>query len=376
MPSFVVKPVQDSRERKLFLTLPWELYRGDPNWVPPLRRNQQELVGFKPHPFYENAEAQSFLALADGKPVGRILAVLNHAHNRHYNEKRGFFGFFESIDDASVAGGLFDAARAWLAKRGVTAIRGPAHPSMNYECGLLIDGFDSPPTFMMTYNKPYYQSLIESYGFQKAEDMFAFWGHTDQLATLEQKLFDITEEARKRFNVKTRGLNPRHFEQEVRLFLNVYNRSCIGTWGFTPLSDKEIQRMSATLKYLIVPEMTSIAEIDGEAVGAMFGLLDYNPQIAKIDGKLFPFGWLRLLWNRKAIKRVRLISTNVIPEYQKWGVGLVVVNRIIPNVLAWGIKDVEFSWVLESNRLSRQTLARGGSKIIKTYRMYDLELAP
>ena len=167
--------------------------------------------------------------------------------------------------------------------------------------------------------------------------------------------------------------NSRTFRQDVRLFLDIYNRACVGTWGFTPLSDREIEHISASLKHLIVPEMTSIAEIDGQPVGAMFGLLDYNPRIKQIDGKLFPFGWMRLLWNRKAIKRIRLISTNVIPEYQKWGVGLVVVNRLMPDAIAWGVQEAEFSWVLESNRLSLQTLKRGGANIIKTYRMYDLE---
>jgi GNAT superfamily N-acetyltransferase len=373
MPSLVVKPVETRRERQQFLMLPWDLYRGDPQWIPPLRTNQQELVGYKPHPFYDHAEGQTFLALQDGRPVGRVLALINRVHNRQYNEQRGFFGFFESVDDPAVAGGLFDAARAWLRERGIRAIRGPANPSLNYECGLLIDGFDTPPTFMMTYNPPYYQRLIEGYGFQKVEDLFAFEGRADQLEKLDEKLLFITAEARKRFEIKTRRLSRRTFRQDVRLFLDIYNRACVGTWGFTPLSDREIDHISASLKYLIVPEMTSIAEIDGQPVGAMFGLLDYNPRIKQIDGKLFPFGWMRLLWNRKAIKRIRLVSTNVIPEYQKWGVGLVVVNRLMPDAIAWGVQEAEFSWVLESNRLSLQTLKRGGTKIIKTYRMYDLE---
>ena len=373
MPSLVVKPVETRRERQQFLMLPWDLYCGDPQWIPPLRTNQAELVGYKRHPFYDNAEGQTFLAFQDGRPVGRVLALINRVHNRLYNEQRGFFGFFESVDDPAVAGGLFDAARAWLRERGIMAIRGPANPSLNYECGLLIDGFDTPPTFMMTYNPPYYQRLIEGYGFQKVEDLFAFEGRADQLEKLDEKLLFITAEARKRFEIKTRRLSRRTFRQDVRLFLDIYNRACVGTWGFTPLSDREIEHISASLKHLIVPEMTSIAEIDGQPVGAMFGLLDYNPRIKQIDGKLFPFGWMRLLWNRKAIKRIRLISTNVIPEYQKWGVGLVVVNRLMPDAIAWGVQEAEFSWVLESNRLSLQTLKRGGANIIKTYRMYDLE---
>lgn len=371
----VIKPVATSRERKQFLALPWELYRGDPNWVPPLRFDQQALVGYKHHPFYDDAEGQTFLALQDGKPVGRVMAVVNHAHNRHYNEKRGFFGFFESIDDAAVTAGLFDAARAWLAERGMTVIRGPVNPSMNYEVGLLVEGFDEPPTFMMTYNKPYYRELLENYGFQKVQDLYAFWGHMNMVAQADRKMYYIWEECKSRFNLQLRSLNRKKFNQEVRLFLELYNLSMAGMWGFTPLSEGEIEHMAASLKYLIVPEMTVIGEVDGRAVGGVFGLLDYNPRIKQIDGKLFPFGFMRLLWNKKGIKRVRLISTNVIPEYQKWGVGLVVAGQLLPACQAWGIEDAEFSWVAESNHLSYKTLKRAGTKITKTYRIYDLELA-
>jgi GNAT superfamily N-acetyltransferase len=191
------------------------------------------------------------------------------------------------------------------------------------------------------------------------------------LSGLDSKLAFIVEECKKRFDIKLRRMNRSQFRRDVRLFLEIYNQSLMGTWGFVPMSDSEVDHMAATLKHLIAPEMTTIAEIDGRAVGAQFGLLDYNPRIKKIDGKLFPFGFLRLLWNKKAIKRVRLISTNVIPEFQKWGLGLVLAARLVPEVLAWGIEEAEFSWVLESNRLSYQSLKRGGAKITKRYRIFD-----
>jgi GNAT superfamily N-acetyltransferase len=376
MPKLVIKPVETSREKKQFLLLPWQIYRGDPSWVPPLRTNQKELVGYAHHPFYDEAEGQTFLALHDGKPVGRILALVNHAHNRTHNEKRGFFGFFETIDDEAVARGLLDAASGWLRERGMTSVRGPVNPSMNYEIGLLIEGFDQPPTFMMTYNKPYYQRLVEGYGFQKTQDLYAFWGHMDMVQKLDQKLYYIWEECKTRFNIQLRRMNRKKFAQEVRLFLDIYNQSMQGTWGFVPLSEREVEHMGQSLKHLIVPEMTTIAEIDGKVVGAVFALLDFNPRIKQIDGKLFPFGFLRLLWNRKGLKRIRLISTNVVPEYQKWGVGLVVAGRLLPEAQAWGVKEAEFSWVAESNSLSYKTLKRGGAQITKTYRLYDLELSP
>ena len=199
MPNLVVKAVQSRREKSQFLELPWRLHRDDPNWIPPMRFLQKELVGFKPHPFYDDAESQAFLAFRDGEPCGRILAIVNHAHNRRYNDQLGFFGFFESIDDPPTAAGLFDAARAWLAEKNLLTIRGPVNPSLNYECGMLIDGFDSPPTIMMTYNPSYYPRLLDEYGFRKSQDLYAFSGNIDMLQTLDQKLVSVFKQAKSGF---------------------------------------------------------------------------------------------------------------------------------------------------------------------------------
>ncbi len=366
-----VENVETKRQQRQFMQLAWRLYEKDPHWIPPLRQYQKELLGYARHPFHDIAEVQTFLAYRGDRPVGRIAAIVNHAHNERYQEKRGFFGFFESEDDSEVAHALFDTAHRWLTEQGMVGMRGPVNPSLNYEIGLLIDGFDSPPTFMMTYNPPYYQTLLESYGFHKAQDLYAFWGHVDMLEQLDKKLEFVVNEATRRFGVTLRRMDRRRFDQEVRTFLNIYNESLGGTWGFVPLSEGEVEHMSHTLKHLIVPEMTTVAEIEGKPVAAVFGLLDYNPRIKAIDGRLFPFGFLRLLWNRRAIRRVRLISTNVLPQYQTWGLGLVAMARLVPEVLAWGIQEAEFSWVLESNKLSYQSLKRGGARLIKTYRIYD-----
>jgi GNAT superfamily N-acetyltransferase len=374
MSTLIVKPVTNRREKKQFLHLPWSLYRDDPNWIPPLRMNQKELVGYARHPFYDNAEGQTFLAIADGKPAGRLLALVNRAHNERYRENRGFFGFFECIEDQEVASGLFDAAREWLAERGMQSIRGPANPSLNYECGLLVDGFDSPPTFMMTYNPPFYADLIEGYGFRKVEDMYAFYGHVDMIDTLDSKLRYIIEGAKERFDVKTRTLNKRRFREEVRMFLDIYNRSLLGTWGFVPLAAGEIEHMSASLRWLIIPELTTVAEVEGKQVAAVFGLLDYNHVIRQMDGRLFPLGFLTLLSKRRTIPKARIIAANVLPEFQKWGLGLLLLDELLPDSLKWGLREVEFSWVLESNHLSRSSLERGGAILQKTYRMYDIEL--
>lgn len=371
MSDVVVKPVQTRAEKKQFLHLPWEIYRGNSVWVPPLRLNQEEMVGFRHHPFYDDAKAQAFLAYRGGKPVGRIHAIMHYPYFRRYKERRGYFGFFESVDDLNVSRPLFQAAKDWLAQNDVHAVRGPINPSLNYECGLLIDGFDLPPTFMMTYNPPYYPKLVEDAGFVKVEDMYSFHGHIDMLDGLDKKLEFVVNECTRRFDIKLRPLNKKRFVEEVRMFLDIYNQSLVGTWGFTPLSEAEIAHAADSMKYLIVPEMTTVAEIDGKPVGAVFGLLDYNPRIKAIDGRLFPFGFMRLLWNKKKVTKVRLISTNVVPEYQRWGLGVVLLSRLVPDALAWGIQEAEFSWVLESNHLSFKSLKRGGATIDKTYRIYD-----
>jgi GNAT superfamily N-acetyltransferase len=361
-------------DRRRFFEFPWLLYRDDPHWVPPLRMNQWELLNYRPHPFYLTAEIQTFYARRGSLVVGRIAAIIDHAHNKTYDEKRGKFGFFEAIDDVDVARALFAAAEQWLRARGQTAIRGPENPSQNYEWGLLIEGFDRPPTFMMTYNPPYYAGLLEACGFVKAQDLFSFWGHVRMLEKLDKTLGFVTREATRRFSVAVRPLDPKHFMRDVLAFLNIYNRALPGQWGFVPLSSEELKHIATGLKYLIVPNLTTIAEVDGQPIGAVFGLLDYNPLVKKIDGRLFPFGFLRLLLGRKKLQRVRLVSTNVIPEYQRWGIGLVLLQRLIGDVLKWGITEGEFSWVLESNHLSRRSLENGGALRTHTFRIYDKPL--
>ena len=371
--SISILPVKSKAQQNAFIKFPWALYKGDPNWIPPLISNIKGLLNYKNHPFYDNSEIQTFLAMRDDQVVGRIAAIVDGAHNAYHKEQRGMFGFFESINDQDAAHALFDAAKNWFAQRSIFLMRGPANPSQNYEWGLLVEGFHSPPTFMMTYNKPYYADLIESYGFLKSQDMFAFTGHVDQLKELDPKLAFIAEEAKKRFVINVRPIDKRNLDQDVKSFLDIYNSALPGQWGFTPMTEGEVKATAKGLKLLLVPEMTTMAEIDGRPVATVFGLLDYNPIIKKIDGKLFPFGFMRILFGRKKIKKVRVISTNVIPEFQRWGLGLVLMSRLLPDAIAWGIEEGEFSWVLESNKLSRGTLERGGSKLDKTYRIYDYE---
>lgn len=376
MSELTVKPVATRHERKLFLQFPWELYRNDPHWIPPLQGNQRELVGYRRHPFYERNRVQTFLARRGDKVCGRIAALINYGHIEQHHEQRGFFGFFECLDDQSAASGLLEAARQWLAAQGIDKIRGPASPSMNYELGTLIEGFDSSPTFMMAYNPPYYQRLLETYGLTKAQDLYAYWGNLEMLPKVQAKLGPVASQIIERLNIRLRPLDRTRFLEDVQTFLSIYNQSLGNTWGFVPMTPAEIRHTASGLRYLMVPELSLAAEIDGQVVGAVFGLPDYNPRIRQIDGRLFPFGFFRLLRNKQAIKRIRLISTNVLPEYQRWGVGLALMQGLVPKALEWGMQEAEFSWVLETNLLSRGSLEKGGAIRTKTYRLFDLDGPP
>ncbi len=373
MSELLIRQVASRREKKQFLEYPWSLYRGDPNWIPPLRGEQKALVGYAKHPFYEKNQCQTFLAYRDGEVVGRVAAILNQGHIDLHDERRGFFGFFECVDDQEVADALFDAVRKWFAERDIHKLRGPTNPSLNYVLGLLIDGFDSPPTFMMTYNPPYYAQLIENRGFQKTQDLYAYWGHIDMLPKINERWDPVAKQIIEHFDIKLHPLNKSRFLEDVVAFLDIYNRSMVATWGFVPMSDAELKFMAHSLRHLMVPDLAFSAEIDGKLIGALFGLPDFNPRIKQIDGRLFPFGFLRLLRNKSAIKKIRLISANVLPEYQLQGVGLVLLNHLVPAAQKYGLQEAEFSWVLESNRLSRRSLEKGGAKRAKTYRLYDLD---
>lgn len=363
--------VKQRSEKKQFLDFPWSLYRNDPHWIPPIRLDQKELLGYRPSAFYEQNEIQTFLAYRKGEVVGRIAAIVNYGHLERNENDLGFFGFFECIDDQQVADALFDAARAWLAEKGLSAIRGPMNPSMNYSLGLLIEGFESQPFFMMTYNPRYYERLVENYGFRKSQDLYAYWGSMEMLPKIREKLGPKVDRILERCNATIRPLNRKNFFQDVQSFLEIYNRSLTNTWGFVPMSEKEVKHMAKGLKYLIVPELAVGVEIDGKLVGTTLCLLDYNPRIKEIDGKLFPFGFWKLLSNKRAIKRVRIISTNVIPEYQMHGLSLCMLDALVPLAQDWGMEEAEFSWVLESNLFSRGSLEKGGAIRTKTYRLYD-----
>jgi GNAT superfamily N-acetyltransferase len=365
-----VQPVASWFDRRRFLQFPWSLYRGDPLWIPPIRSTQPGLLGYRSHPFLATAEVQTFLARRGRQVVGRIAAIVNHAHNATYRERRGFFGFFESINDVAVSRALFDAARDWLESHGAFGLRGPVNPSMNYVSGMLINGFDSSPTFSLPYNPAYYCDLLSDYGFQKAHDLLAFVGYKDELPKFQERLNPLIDQVEARWNPVIRPMNTSRHGGDIDLFLDLFNRSLDGMWGFVPLTLPELQDLVGSLRYLMDPRFALVAEVEGKAAGIAIGVPDYNPRIKQINGRLFPFGFLRLL-SRRGLNRFCVLSLTVLPEYQRWGLGLVLLRALLPRALDLGFQEGEFSWISESNTLAIGGMRKSGLRHTKTYRIYD-----
>jgi len=372
--TITVREATSWRDRRRFQRLPWTIYANDTNWVPPILAQERLLLGWGRHPFFEHAEMVTLLAERNGKVAGRLAVFVNDIHNAKYDEKRGFFGFFECVDDLAVARELFAAGRAWLLHRGMTAWRGPVNPSLNYTCGLLIDGFGSAPVFLMTYNPPYYATLIEACGFAKTQDMYAYEMDVALLAKLVDRYKPAVMSSLEGDDFVVRRFDRKRFAAEIRTFLEIYNRALDGTWGFTPLQAGEVTHIAKEMGQIIAPEFAAFAMVDGVAVGAVLALLDYNQIIRKLNGRLLPFGIFRILRGRKRINVARAMAVIMLPEYQQSGLGIVLLDRLVESAKPWGLKGWEFSWVLESNEASRGSLRRAGTKLTKTYRIYDRSL--
>ena len=260
--AITVRPVTSWRDRRHFQRLPWMIYANDPNWVPPILAQERLLLGWGRHPFFDHAEMVTLLAERDGKVTGRLAVFVNDIHNVKYDEKRGFFGFFECVDDIAVARELFAAGHAWLRQRGMTAWRGPVNPSLNYTCGLLIDGFGSPPVFLMTYNRPYYAALIEACGFAKSQDMYAYEMDVALLAKLVDRYKPAVMSSLEGDDFVVRRFDRKRFAAEIRTFLEIYNRALDGTWGFTPLQQGEVTHIAKEMGQIIAPEFAAFAVVD------------------------------------------------------------------------------------------------------------------
>ncbi len=372
--SIDVTPVQSKSDRKAFINLSWQIYRGDRNWVPPLRSDLKKRFDSTKYPFFDHAEVQFFLARRDGRPAGRIAAIKNDAHIDFHEEPVGFFGFFECIQDREVAEALFNHAADWLRTRQLEVMRGPMSYSTNDECGLLIDGFDSPPAIMMPYNPLYYCDLFEEFGFRKAKDLLAY-EITDEVP-LPDRLERIVERIKKRQQITIRSLVKKQMNQEIQRVKDIYNSAWEKNWGFVPMTDGEIDHMAAELIQIVDPELLLFAEVEGEPVAFILALPDFYQALKYANGRLFPFGLLKILWQAyiKKIDSVRILTFGIKEGYRRSGIDALLYYEVYRAGVKNGYHRGELSWILEDNALMNRALENMGAKVYKRYRIYDYQL--
>lgn len=373
MPAKIEVCLVESKSRLgQFVELSWKIYRGDKHWVPPLIGEQKKLFNPQKNPFYRHAEVALFLAERRGKPVGRIAAIVNRAHNEFYGDKTGFFGFFESVDEQDVSDRLFEAAGEWLRQRGMDWMRGPMNFSTNEECGLLVSGFDSSPLIMMTYNPLYYISLVERNGFRKAKDLLAFWLGASQ--PMPERVLRIAERAARAHKIQIRALNMKRFDEELEKMKLIYNQAWTRNWGFVPLSDEEFERTAMDLKRIVVPDLVIFAEINGEPAAFSAAVPDMNQAMRKINGRLDLFSLAKLLWEERKINQLRQMLLGIRADYRKRGIDALLYIETFKAAKRLGYIGGEISWILEDNTLIIRGIEAMGGREYKRYRVYDKRL--
>jgi GNAT superfamily N-acetyltransferase len=368
--SITVSPVSGRSDLMSFIKLPWSLYRGNPSWVPPLIADQKALLSREKNPFFLHASAEYFLARRGDDVVGRIAAIHDPSYIDFQDENVGFFGFFESIDDQSVADGLFAAARSWLARRRVVGMRGPTNPSTNDSLGLLVDAFDKPPMVMMPYNHDYYPRLFEAAGLVKAKDLYAYWLGEDRMNI--GRLDRFVELLKKRHNLSLRPINLRKLDEEIDIVKLIYNDAWEKNWGFVPWTDEELDHLGAELKPVADPELVMFAYKDDEPVGFSLSLPDLFQALIHVkSGRLFPLGIFELLYWQRRITQVRVLAMGIRHRYRGLGIDALFYHRTFRYAETKGRQRGECSWILEDNHSMKAAMEKLGGYVYKTYRLYD-----
>ncbi len=362
--------VKDKRDLLDFIEFPLSLYRDDQLYSPQLTHDLK--THFSPkNPFFNDADVTFFLAYKNGRIAGRIACIINHLHIRLKNEKAGFFGFFEGINDREVAKALLDTVHDKLLDKGLSIMRGPMNFSTNEECGFLIDGFEEAPMLMMPYNPPYYNDLMNDCGLKKSKDLHAYIHEVQE--ELPDKILRVAAIAEKR-GITTKQVKKDYFMSAMRGFREVYNSAWENNWGFIPMSKEELEYSAARLKPLVVPDMTIVAEKDGEAVGFLGMLPDFNFVLRKMNGKLNPLTIAKALYYSKKIPDLRMLLLGIKAEYRNKGVDAILFREAFKGVKRGKYKRVEFSWILEDNIPIIRMVEMIGGKLYKRYRIYEKEI--
>jgi hypothetical protein len=358
-----------------FIGLVWPLYQDDPMWVPPLILERRSQLAPN-NPYFEHATYNSWIAYRGGKPVGRISAQIDQLHLDRYQDATGFFGMLEAENNPATFKLLMETAETWLRRKGMRRVAGPYNLSINQEVGLLVDGFDTPPVMMMGHARPYFAERVEENGYRKEKDLLAYIINTDFAHPLAMQA--ITARAKNRVHI--RSLRKSNFKKELEIIRNIFNDAWSQNWGFIPWTNAEFEHLGKDLKMLVDEDLVVFASVDGEPAAFMVVLPNINEIIRDLNGKLLPFGWLKLLWRLK----VRYPTTGRVPlmgvrrQYHGSMLGAALAFSVIaalqPSAIKHGIKELELSWILEDNRGMRDILEAISGRVYKTYRVYSKEL--
>ena len=355
--------------------MPWPIYRNDPHWVPPIIAEQKIFLDPQRGVFFDHGKASLFLAYRDGMPVGRISAHINYLHDGQYRDKKGFFGFFECEDDQRVADALFERAVSYLRENDRKISEGSLSFGIYDEVGILVEGFDSDPYVLNVHNPPYYGRLIESAGYEKSIDWYAYRGLLAGVNTVDERLFRIKDRTLTRAGVTIRPVNLKAKEQEQRTVKALFHSAWDENWGHVPLSEREWHRLFHEMQRFLVPDLTLIAEKDGVPVAFTLTTYDANEAVKKINGRLFPFGFVRLFRNLKKTRNIRLILLGVLPQYRGRGIENALVLHVSQRGYEMGFHEMEQSLIVETNEPMLRALNYYPVKRKKTYRLFKKNLS-
>jgi len=372
----VIRPISGKRERDRFIEVPYRLRRDDPQWVPPLRFERRRFLDPSKNPWFEHAEAQLFVAERGGEAVGRISAQIDSRWDTHQGGNDGLFGFFDCEDDPQTAAALVDAAAAWLGERGRERMLGPMDFTMNDECGILIEGYEEPSMILEPWHPPYYRRLLEGLGLAKRIDllMWSLWfGELKEGDSMHPLIHAAAQKSRDE-GVVLRSMRKRDMEAEVSRFMEVYNEAWGRNWGFVPVTEAEVRFQAKNLKPILDENWAMIAERDGEVVGAALTLPDIEQALARMNGRLLPFGWWHFLRRKSYIDRLRVFALGVKAGYQHLGVAAALYERHIETAGGPGPRGGHMGWILETNDPMNRAMEGMGGKIAQRYRIYERPL--
>ncbi len=378
MASVSIQPVRSRRELKRFVKVPFAIHRDNPQWVPPLIFERMEFLNRDKNPYFEHAEVEYFIAERDGESVGRISAQVDHRWDEYQGGSDAMFGFFESTDDPEVVAALLGAATEWAKSKGRSRILGPMDFTTNDEIGILIEGFERRPMILEPWHPPYYSRLIEAEGFGKTMDVQMWelqFGDLKEGERFDPAIHAAAEKALDDEGIAIRNMRKRHMADEVRRFMDVYNEAWGDNWGFVPITDSEVAFQAKNLKQVIDEDWAFMAEKDGEVVGAALTLPDINEVMAKLNGRLLPFGWLRFLLGKGKVRQLRVFALGVKHAYRHTGVAACLYLKHLETAQKPGaIGGGEMGWILETNGPMNRAMEGMGGKVVKRYRLYERAL--